>query len=82
MSKLNLSKEIYKTLIAHCGKIDDVKGVTRTTLEGYKAGKGNPTLKTVAKIFQENGMPSSIVIEYKPKQKEETTTTTVIHLFE
>lgn len=79
MPKLNLAKEIYKALISHCGKIDDVKGVTRTTLEGYKSGKGNPTLKTVARIFEENGMPSSLIMEHKHKNN---TTTTVLRLFE
>lgn len=74
---MNLSKEIYKAIESHCGG-KTPQGINATTLNQLKAGKGNPTLKTIANCFKENDMPSSISISHN---KGGILTTTTINLW-
>jgi len=79
MAKINLGKEVYKMLVSHTGSINKVLGVTRTTLEGWKNGTGNPTLKTMQRVLEENGIPSVIKSQYKVGGKLVTSTITLTY---
>lgn len=65
--KYPLSKQIYECIEAFRGD-DKVLG-SYHTLRQMKEGNLNPTLKILARILKDNGMPAEIVIHVKKENK-------------
>lgn len=65
--KYPLSKQIYEIIEKHRNP-NKVLG-TEATIRQMKEGNLNPTLKTVAKLFEDNNMPAELVITVKIEGK-------------
>lgn len=72
---MDVGEQIYNIVEKHCGNEKSIalKGITWASLKNLKDGNANPTLSTIRKIFEANGIPAELVLTVNVDGKKEKT---------